>query len=101
MTVVGANPQRDAYQPRLGGPCSPHALGTTTVMLEWHVDDVDSVVNKAIAAGAFLRQPVEDTPAGDRVGVVIDPFGHIWVLIRTSGNKSSSISLWDFSPDGE
>ncbi|MCG5480187.1 VOC family protein [Sinorhizobium alkalisoli] len=77
--VAGANPRRDA-EPRLGGPRSPHALGTTAAILELHVDDVDRVLERAIGAGASLRNAVETLPTGDRVGALIDPFGHIWAL---------------------
>lgn len=77
--VAGANPRRDA-EPRLGGPRSPHALGTTATILELSVDDVDRVLERAIGAGASLRNAAETLPTGDRVGALIDPFGHIWAL---------------------
>ncbi|ASY64509.1 hypothetical protein SJ05684_c30850 [Sinorhizobium sojae CCBAU 05684] len=77
--VAGANPRRDA-EPRLGGPRSPHALGTTAAILELHVDNVDRVLERAIGAGASLRNGAETLPTGDRVGALIDPFGHIWAL---------------------
>jgi len=77
--VAGANPRRDA-EPRLGGPRSPHALGTTAAILELSVDDVDRVLERAIGAGASLRNAAETLPTGDRVGALIDPFGHIWAL---------------------
>eukprot|EP01030_Chromulinospumella_sphaerica_P031946 gene31946-32634_t len=48
--IAGANPRRDA-EPKLGGPRSPHALGTTAVILELHVKDVDRVIGRAIGAG--------------------------------------------------
>ncbi|WEX89001.1 VOC family protein [Sinorhizobium garamanticum] len=77
--IAGANPRRDA-EPRLGGPRSPHALGTTAAILELHVDDVDRVLGRAIGSGASLRNAAETLPTGDRVGAFIDPFGHIWAL---------------------
>ncbi|PLU08933.1 glyoxalase/bleomycin resistance/extradiol dioxygenase family protein [Sinorhizobium medicae] len=70
--VAGANPRRDA-EPRLGGPRSPHALGTTAAILELHVDDVDRVLERAIGSGASLRNVAETLPTGDRVGALIDP----------------------------
>ena len=33
---------------------------------------------RAIAAGATLKRPVENQFYGDRLGTIIDPFGHIW-----------------------
>ncbi|WP_026619994.1 PhnB protein [Ensifer sp. WSM1721] len=77
--VAGANPRRDA-EPGLGGPRSPHALGTTAAILELHVNDVDRVIERAMGAGASLRNAAETLPTGDRVGALIDPFGHIWAL---------------------
>ncbi|WP_312365125.1 VOC family protein [Ensifer sp.] len=79
--IAGANPRRDA-EPKLGGPRSPHALGTTAVILELHVKDVDRVMGRAIGAGAALRNPAETLSTGDRVGAFIDPFGHIWALFN-------------------
>jgi PhnB protein len=79
ITVAGANPRRDA-ESRLGGPRSPHALGTTATILDLYVADVDTTMKRALDVGAALRNPIENTPTGDRVGAFIDPFGHIWSL---------------------
>ncbi|WEX77163.1 VOC family protein [Sinorhizobium numidicum] len=81
--VAGANPRRDA-EPRLGGPRSPHALGTTAAILELHVDDVDRVLGRALGAGASLRNAAETLATGDRVAALIDPFGHIWALFSAT-----------------
>ena len=43
-----------------------------------YVEDVDTVVARAFAAGATLQRPVEDKFYGDRSGSVQDPFGHVW-----------------------
>jgi uncharacterized glyoxalase superfamily protein PhnB len=79
MMISGSNPKRDA-EPALGGPCSPHALGTTSVVLDLEVDDVVAAMAEAVAAGAQVRNPLESAIEGRRVGVVTDPFGHIWQL---------------------
>jgi PhnB protein len=79
VTIAGANPRRDA-DPKLGGPCSPDALGATSSILQLYVDDVDSAINRAVEAGARIRNPVENAYWGDRVGAITDPFGHIWSL---------------------
>ena len=31
-----------------------------------------------VADGAALRRPVEDQFYGDRLGSIVDPFGHLW-----------------------
>ena len=35
---------------------------------------------RAVAAGAKVRRPVQDQFYGDRSGTVEDPFGHCWTL---------------------
>ena len=43
-----------------------------------YVEDVDSVVRKAVAAGAELILEPTDQPWGDRVGGFHDPFDNRW-----------------------
>ena len=57
---------------------SPQTLGGTPVNIVVYVNDVDAIVNQAVAAGAKLLRPVEDQFYGDRMGAVQDPFGHSW-----------------------
>jgi PhnB protein len=57
---------------------SPSAIGGTPVNLHLYVEDVDSVMAQAVAAGAEERRPVKDQFYGDRTGTVEDPFGHVW-----------------------
>lgn len=65
--------------PEIGVP-SPQSLGGTPVFLHLYVADVDAVAGKAVAAGAKLLRPVEDTPYGDRNCKLADPFGHVWMV---------------------
>ncbi len=83
ISVAGANPHRDA-DPLQGGPCSPHVLGTTATLLHLYVDDVEATIARAVRAGATLRNPIETTAAGERTGVFVDPFGHIWAVTTPS-----------------
>ena len=57
---------------------SPKALGGTPVTISVYVEDVDSVVERAVQAGATIDRPVEDQFYGDRSGQFVDPFGHRW-----------------------
>lgn len=57
---------------------SPHTYGGTPVGLHVYVEDVDAVVERALAAGAKLLRPVQDQFYGDRSGSVADPYGHVW-----------------------
>jgi len=58
----------------------PSELGGTTAGAFLYVEDVDSVVNRAVKAGAQVTQEVEDMFWGDRFGSVKDPFGHVWSI---------------------
>ena len=57
---------------------SPQTLGGSPVMLHIYVPDVDALIKQAVAAGAKVKQPVENKFYGDRAGGVEDPFGHSW-----------------------
>jgi uncharacterized glyoxalase superfamily protein PhnB len=66
------------------GFASPTVIGYTTVRIEVFVDDPDSFIEKAIAAGAVdsadgvLNHHV---PWGvHRQGSFTDPFGHVWLV---------------------
>lgn len=59
---------------------SPFAYSGTPVSIHLYIDDVDDVVAHALDAGAQLKAAVEDKFYGDRLGVIIDPWGHHWSL---------------------
>jgi PhnB protein len=67
---------------------SPAVIGRTTARVEVFVDDPDSFVRRAVAAGADASaDEVRDhqVPWGvHRQGGFRDPFGHIWLV----GDKS-------------
>jgi PhnB protein len=56
----------------------PKSVGGTPVTLHVYVEDVDSVFDRAVQAGAKALRPVEDRFYGDRAGQFEDPFGHRW-----------------------
>ncbi len=60
------------------GARGPRAVGGTPVTLHVYVEDVDSVFDRAVEAGAKALSPVEDRFYGDRSGQFEDPFGHRW-----------------------
>jgi PhnB protein len=60
------------------GVLAPPSIGGTPVVLALDVADADAVFAQAIAAGAEVRQPVQDMFCGDRHGQLDDPFGHRW-----------------------
>lgn len=59
---------------------SPKALGGTPVSIMIYVEDVDSVYQRAIDAGATEVKPLQDQFYGDRSGTLTDPFGHVWTI---------------------
>ncbi|MHB9036341.1 MAG: VOC family protein [Armatimonadota bacterium] len=59
---------------------SPQTLGGATGGIYLLVDDVDSVFKRALEAGAKEEMAVEDMFWGDRMGSLIDPFGHHWAI---------------------
>jgi PhnB protein len=60
------------------GVLAPPSIGGTPVVLALDVLDAEAVFAQAIAAGAEVRQPVQDMFWGDRHGQLDDPFGHRW-----------------------
>jgi len=66
----------DAY-PAMGYN-SPKSLGGSPVSLMIYVENVDTVFNQAVQAGATAKEAVTDKFYGDRSGSLIDPFGHVW-----------------------
>jgi PhnB protein len=64
------------------GVLSPLAIGGTATVLHLRVDDVDAVWQRAVDAGAEVRQPLADVFWGERYGQIVDPFGHRWGLAQ-------------------
>jgi PhnB protein len=59
---------------------SPQKLGGSAVALHLHVEDADRTFADAVEAGARESIPVENQFWGDRMGKVVDPFGHQWLI---------------------
>ena len=63
------------------GARAPGAYGGTPVSLCVYVEDVDELVEQAVAAGAKVIRPVADQFYGDRTAGLKDPFGHVWYFM--------------------
>jgi PhnB protein len=59
---------------------SPLHYGGTPVSIALYVEDADAVFTRAVAAGAKVRQPMQDQFYGDRSGTIEDPYGHVWTI---------------------
>ena len=79
------------------GALSPRRIGGSPVSIMLYVEDVDRVVERALAAGAKLLRPVQDQFYGDRSGTLADPAGHIWHV----GTHKEDLSLDEIKRRGE
>ena len=60
------------------GIVGPETRGGATQSLMLYVEDVDTVFDRAVKAGAKVDRPVANQFYGDRLGGLTDPFGHVW-----------------------
>ena len=58
----------------------PSELGGTGAGVFMYVDNVDAIVEKAVAKGANVTMEVADQFWGDRFGSITDPYGHSWSI---------------------
>ncbi|WP_245445148.1 VOC family protein [Pseudaminobacter soli (ex Li et al. 2025)] len=87
ISVAGANPKRQA-NPALGGPFHPRSAGAVSAVLRVTVRDLDTVVAQALAAGATVRDAIEQDDTGSRSAALFDPFGHIWSLTQLKADAA-------------
>ena len=62
------------------GALGPNKRGGPTASFLIYVPDADAAYARAVDAGARAERPVKDEFWGDRIGTVVDPFGHKWSL---------------------
>jgi PhnB protein len=62
------------------GQLSPETVKSTTVLIGLFVDDPHECFHNAIKQGAREISPVKDYDYGYRQGIVVDPFGHQWLI---------------------
>ena len=74
--------------------CAPQPDGSSPVVIYLYVEDVDSVIDRAVNAGARVLIPAANQFWGDRVGRIIDPAGHVW-------NVASRVGETQSEPEGE
>ncbi len=74
VIIEDESPERRAKAPPPGGVAgSPFSLFI-------YVEEVDTVVARAVELGATLQRPPQDQFYGDRDGYIVDPFGHGWAI---------------------
>ncbi|HEY7146871.1 MAG TPA: VOC family protein [Streptosporangiaceae bacterium] len=63
---------------------APDSPATFSHSLHLEVDDVDASTERARLGGAAVERGPADQPYG-RASVIVDPFGHRWILLRRPG----------------
>ena len=58
----------------------PKARGGATASMMLYVDDVDAMFARALKAGGSVEKAPENQFWGDRMGTLVDPYGHRWML---------------------
>ena len=58
----------------------PNESVPTGSSVHLHVEDVDHMTQRAVAAGAKLLMEPQDQFYGERSSKILDPFGHEWLL---------------------
>lgn len=65
------------------GALSPDTIGGSPVTLYLSTTAVDEDLARAAAAGAIIIRPAANQSFGERSAMVMDPFGHRWMLSQT------------------
>ena len=89
MTIGPAMIMIEAEWPGLASR-APKPDGSSPVVIYVYVEDVDTVIERAVAAGARVLLPVKNQFWGDRTGRIIDPSGHVWTIATRVEETSSA-----------
>ncbi|APR84086.1 Glyoxalase family protein [Minicystis rosea] len=73
----------------MGNSIAPSGPRTTTAGIQLYVKDVDAWAKRAADAGANVMMPVSDMFWGDRMGALVDPFGHTWMIATRVRNMTA------------
>lgn len=79
LTISGAMIMLECEWPTLSSR-PPQVDGSSPVIIYVYVNNVDSAVEKALAAGAIILLPAKDQFWGDRTARIMDPEGHVWTI---------------------
>ena len=88
ITVSGAMIMIEGEWPTLASR-APQPDGSSPVVLYIYVEDVDAVIERAVAAGARVLLPATNQFWGDRTGRILDPAGHVWTISTRIEETSS------------
>ena len=71
------------------GDVAPQAPNPAFV-LNLDVPDAKAMYDQAVAAGATIKMPLEDTFWGARYAQLADPFGHMWAIHQQLSKPSDA-----------
>lgn len=74
--VAGSNPNRE-QSPSYGGPFFPKEPGAVSTIFQLKVGNIEGVMQRALSAGAVIRDEIQTDVMGRRVASIFDPFDHI------------------------
>ncbi|MCX7561266.1 VOC family protein [Sulfitobacter sp. F26204] len=82
------------------GALSPDTIGGSPVTLHLLTEAVDDDLARAVDAGATVLRAATDQSFGERNAMVLDPFGHRWMLSQTIEklNPDEMQRRWDEEP---
>ena len=89
MTISGAMVIIEAEWPTLASR-APQPDGSSPVVIYVYVEDIDAVVERAVAAGAQILLEVKNQFWGDRSGRIMDPAGHVWTVASRIEDTSAA-----------
>ena len=89
LTIGGAMIMIEAEWPTLASR-APQPDGSSPVVIYVYVADVDTVIERAVTAGARVLLPVKNQFWGDRTGRIVDPSGHVWTISTRVEETSSA-----------
>ena len=89
LMISGAMIMIEAEWPTLASR-APQPDASSPVVIYVYVEDVDAVIERAVAAGAKLLLPVKNQFWGDRTGRIMDPSGHVWTISTRVEETSSA-----------
>ena len=84
LTIHGGTLMLSDEFPEHGGPSAPTPEKPASVSVSVSVGkpaDVDAVFRQATEAGAKAAMEPADMFWGDRFAMLVDPFGHRWMLV--------------------
>ena len=90
--VIGGSPMMLADPYPEMSLYGPDHYGGTTVTLSLDLVDIDHTYRRAVEGGAQIEREPADQPHGHRNAVIVDPFGHRWMLSQentTAGDPAT------------